>query len=261
LDLSSTQQLCERLDELQPEIILNAAAYTAVDLAETEQASNWALNHELPKTLAQWCASSGCVLVHFSTDYAYSGEGDLPWVETDPTEPINEYGRAKLAGDRAILAAGGKHLIFRTSWLYDVNGQNFVNTMLKLGFEKEHLEVVDDQVGSPTYVDDLASMTLLALDKGLGSDSFPSGLYHLVNQGWASWWAFADEIFRLARSKGLELKVKSVAKTATNNSQRPAPRPKNSRLNCQKFSDVFGLAMPAWRDGLSRCLEAKYESH
>lgn len=258
IDLCRERDLREKLNQLRPGIILNAAAFTAVDLAETDLARNQQLNHQLPFILAQWCAESRAKLVHYSSDYVYSGAGDGPWSEEDPCTPLNAYGRAKLAGDRAIREAGCDHFILRTSWVYSVGGKNFLNTMLELGQQREQLQVVDDQFGSPSYALDLATATLHALLDGAQRRVFPSGVYHLTNAGWTTWWEFAKTIFDILDERGIPHRVRELVKIDSTQLVRPALRPKNSRLNCRKFIDTFAYPLPHWREALARCLAFKF---
>jgi dTDP-4-dehydrorhamnose reductase len=260
-DLAKPETLKSVLDQYRPETIFNAAAYTKVDLAEKETALAEQVNATSVGEMAQWAAANAATLVHFSTDYVYSGAGTRPWLETDPTGPVNHYGKTKLKGDKAVAAAKGNYLIFRTSWVYDAEGANFLQTMLRLGAQREELSVVADQFGAPTFAHDLAAGAVRALGVALQSRSFPAGIYNLTNSGETSWHQFALEIFGRASARGLPLLVKDIRPILSTEYPTPAQRPKNSRLSSQKFEDTFGFTCPDWKDGLRRCLESKYESH
>ena len=235
--------------------VINAAAYTAVDQAEKESVPAFKINAEAPGLLATWCAANGLPFVHYSTDYVYPGNGTRPWSEEDATGPLNVYGRSKLAGEDAVRAAGGSFLIFRTSWVYAAHGKNFVNTMLRLGAEREELQIVRDQVGAPTYAPHLAQATLTALAAAMATPVFPSGVYHACNAGETTWQTFAETIFAEARERGFPLKVKTVHGIPSADYPTPAIRPLNSRLNLLKLKNTFGIEMPAWQIGLRECLE------
>jgi dTDP-4-dehydrorhamnose reductase len=265
-DFSRPETLPAALDRFRPSAIINPGAYTQVDQAEREEERARLINAEAPGVIARWCARNAVPLIHYSTDYVFSGEGTRPWEESDPVGPLNAYGRTKLAGERAIaeaMGASGAWMIFRTSWVYDATGKNFVRTMLRLGAEKEQLRIVADQHGAPTYALHLARATLSALEtaQGRGPDArapdarFPSGIYHLCNAGETSWLGFAERIFARARELGIPLKVKTVEPTATASYPTPAPRPLNSRLNTGKARRELGLALPDWEQGLQECLE------
>jgi dTDP-4-dehydrorhamnose reductase len=243
------------------EAVINTIAYTQVDKAEGEgRAEAFRINGEAPGILARWCKKHNVPLMHFSTDYVFAGEGTTPHKETEAPMPLNVYGESKLAGERAVMAVLlGQHCIFRTSWLYDAQGRNFFNTMLKLMREKESLNVVCDQIGAPTYAPDLAA----AIVKLLDVPEFPSGIYHLAASGETSWHGFAQAIFTLARSAKSGQKspilCQHVNPILTSEYPMPAKRPLNSRLDCSKVSQMFAVTMPDWRQGLTRCFEKKYE--
>jgi dTDP-4-dehydrorhamnose reductase len=194
--------------------------------------------------------------VHYSTDYVYPGAdgGERAWVESDPTAPLNAYGRTKLAGDEGIARAGGKWLIFRTSWVFDETGKNFVNTMLRLGADRPELQVVADQIGAPTYAGDIAWATAQALKSAMAAGTFPSGVYHLCNSGVTSWAGFAREIFAWAQ---ISCRVVEISST---DYPTPARRPLNSRMSLAKLKDTFGIDMPTWQDALARCLAGTKQS-
>jgi dTDP-4-dehydrorhamnose reductase len=254
-DFLSPEAWVHRISELRPAWVINANAYTAVDLAEKPEEWERAMqiNAVTPGRVAEVCAKLGIPFVHYSTDYVYPG-ADIsvrPWQESDPTAPLNAYGRSKLAGDQAVMRAGGKWLVFRTSWVFDETGKNFVNTMLRLGSDRPELRVVADQVGAPTYAADIAWATKQALDKSLELDGFPSGVYHLCNGGATSWAGFARAIFE---GTGIGCRVVDIASSEY---PTPARRPLNSRMSLEKLERTFGVFMPSWQDALARNLEAK----
>ncbi len=270
MDLSQPETLAEKLEKYKPEAIINTAAYTAVDKAESEEAYARAINADAVRELARYAFAHNIPLIHYSTDYVFPGTGVKPWKEDDITAPQNAYGRTKLAGEQAIMEEADSltslhphtptpsYLIFRTSWVYAAAGHNFVNTMLRLGKEREVISVVNDQIGAPTFAGDIASATLAALEKARGMKHFPSGIYHLVNAGEVSWHGFAEEIFRKVLAMGAELAVHEVKYLRSSDYPTPAARPLNSRLDCAKLKATFGIALPDWRDALARCLEGKF---
>jgi len=257
-DLSTPEQLAPLLDRIHASTplaaVVNAAAYTAVDQAEKEETLAHTINATSPGVIARWCAAHDVPLVHYSTDYVFSGAGTKPWSEEDEVAPLSAYGRTKLAGEREVTAAGGKTLIFRTSWVYDAYGKNFVRTMLHLGAERDTLRVVADQFGAPTYAPHLAHASFVALQKAVQGPVFPSGIYHLCNAGETSWHGFASRIFDRARALGISLAVKAVEAIPTSAYPTPATRPLNSRLNLDKAARVFALQLPNWVEGLEECL-------
>ena len=262
LDLSNSdnlKQLLKNLPDLQA--VYNAAAYTQVDRAESEQELCIALNEKVPKILAGFCIQRNIPLVHFSTDYVFDGSGERPWVETDPTQPLNIYGKSKLAGEKAILLSGARFLIFRTSWVYDSKGKNFFRTMLKLGNEQESLNVVSDQYGAPTYAPELAGSAIVGLKNALLMEQFPTGVFHLCNSGETTWFGFAEAIFERARRLGLPLKINSLTPISTQQYLTPAKRPLNSRLNCNRAKSVLGLSMRPWAESLDHILERYHENY
>lgn len=256
-DLGKPETLEAVMDGIRPDAVINAAAYTAVDKAEEERDAAYAANAEGPAALARWCAVHNVPFVHYSTDYVFDGEGETPWCENDPKAPLNVYGASKLAGEVAVEETGVKYLIFRISWVYDAAGKNFMNTMLRLGAEREALNVVADQFGAPCYAPDIAEYTLRALEKAAQMPKFPSGIYHMVHGGVTNWHGFAEAIFSGARQLGRELRVQKVGAIPASSYPTPAKRPQNSRMNCAKFQSVFGLELPDWRQGLRKALEQK----
>ncbi len=254
-DLSNLQGIKQTLQTLQPDVIVNAAAYTAVDKAETDIELARRINSEAPAVLAEAARICGALLVHYSTDYVFDGSGVKPWCETDAVNPLSVYGSSKLAGEQAIQASAGLHLIFRTSWVYAARGQNFAKTMLRLARERDQLSVINDQVGAPTGAELLADVTAHSLRLALNHPEL-SGIYHLAAAGETSWYDYALHIFNAARKKGVALKLPDSAVSPIPSSAYPtaAQRPLNSRLNCTKLKAAFDLTLPHWQDGVERML-------
>ncbi|MCL2524196.1 MAG: dTDP-4-dehydrorhamnose reductase [Betaproteobacteria bacterium] len=259
-DLADPDRLRQVLRATRPKVIVNAAAYTAVDKAEAEPAAAWRINAEAPAALAAEAAASGALLAHYSTDYVYDGGKTTPWVESDPTGPLGVYGQSKLAGEEAIRAAACRSLIFRTSWVFDARGGNFVKTILRLAREKESLNVVDDQIGAPTPAALIATVTGLALALLRRGESLAAGesrLYHLAAARPVSWCAFARTIVTLAGAMpGFDLRLEPEAIRAIGAAEYPTParRPVNSCLDCSRLENDFGLQMPDWQPYLERML-------
>ncbi|MBM3617280.1 MAG: dTDP-4-dehydrorhamnose reductase [Alphaproteobacteria bacterium] len=260
-DLLDIPALLSKLEMLKPDAVINAAAYTAVDAAEDDVERCMAINAQAPAKLAEWCAARGIPFVHFSTDYVYDGSGEKPWRETDAANPLNRYGTSKKLGDEGVQAVGGKHLIFRTSWVYDAVGRNFLTTMLRLGAEKEQLRVVADQFGAPSYAPHLAVAVVSCLEKAMQMDAFPYGVYHMANAGETSWHGFAQAIFASAVAAGAPQRVKDVEPIPSVAYPTRAGRPLNSRLNCSKLHTVFGERLPTWEQGLSDAMESSSARH
>ncbi len=259
-DLSRPEKLGEVVARVAPDVIVNAAAYTAVDRAETEEPLAITINGEAPGELARAARSAGALLVHYSTDYVFDGTKDGAYTEDDPVAPLNAYGRTKLAGEQAIAAAGCDHLILRTTWVYAARGGNFVRTMLRLGAEREALRVVADQHGAPTWARNIADATahIVALaQRERREGRFASGIFNLTSRGESSWHGFAEAIFEEARRLpcGASLKVAAVEPIPATAYPTPAARPANSRLAADRLAARFGLTLPHWRDALRRCLE------
>ncbi|MCP9849765.1 dTDP-4-dehydrorhamnose reductase [Cyanobium sp. Morenito 9A2] len=254
-------QLAALLDGHRPALVLNAAAYTAVDRAETESELAHAINATAVGLLAAACAQRNLPLLHLSTDYVFAGGGERPWQEDDPTGPLGVYGASKLAGEQALRAAGGPHLLLRVSWVFGLEGANFVRTMLRLGAERPALSVVADQSGGPTSAEAIAR-TLLTLAEpasvGVLPDGrpFPWGTYHYSGQPAVSWHGFAAEIFRQALELGLLTRAPELSAIPTSAYPTPAARPANSRLDGSRFQSTFGLPLPDWREDLRQCLSA-----
>ena len=245
--------------ECRPDWIVNPAAYTAVDKAESERELAYAINAEAPRVLGEVAAELGIPIIHFSTDYVFSGEGTRPWVESDETGPLGVYGASKLAGEKALAATGAAHLIFRTSWVYGSRGKNFLLTILPLALQKEELRIVDDQHGAPTWSRDLARLVehvikVITEASGLAGItdeeqvSAAQGVYHAVNGGETTWYGFAQEFLRLAAAARPEEKVAQLIPIATSEYPTPAKRPANSRLDCSLLREVFGFTMPSWQE-------------
>ncbi len=254
-DLTDPAGIARTVHDLKPDVIVNAAAYTAVDKAETETELAGLINAQAPAVLAEAAKTHGAWLVHYSTDYVFDGHGQQPWREQDTVNPISVYGKTKLAGEQAIQASACRHLIFRTSWVYAARGNNFAKTMLRLGREREQLSVIHDQIGAPTGAELLADVTAQSLRVALQRAEV-SGVYHLAAAGETSWYEYAGYVLDFARRSGLELKVAEHAITpiATSAYPTPAKRPLNSRLNTDKLKTTFDLNLPDWRIGVERML-------
>ncbi|OGA68034.1 MAG: dTDP-4-dehydrorhamnose reductase [Betaproteobacteria bacterium RIFCSPLOWO2_12_FULL_65_14] len=246
LDLCKKESIAKALAAARPDVIVNAAAYTAVDQAETEEALAMAVNRDGPALLAEEAARRGALLVHFSTDYVFDGEKPSPYVESDATNPLNAYGRSKLAGEQAIQRSGCRHLIFRTSWVYSHIGRNFLLTMRRLARDKRELRVVDDQHGAPTSSRMLADAVPRAITAVL-HDSSLGGLYHMSAQGSTTWCGFARAIV------GDHVKVLPISSSEY---PTPARRPRNSVLDNSKLEQDFGIRLPSWQSGLNDVLGA-----
>jgi dTDP-4-dehydrorhamnose reductase len=247
-DLARPDTLADLLDEHAPDVVLNAAAYTAVDRAESEPELADRVNAQAPGAIAQWCARRGALLVHYSTDYVFDGQGTRPYREDDATAPLGAYGRAKLAGEGAIRASGAPHLILRTAWVYAARGQNFLRTMLRVAGERDQLRIVADQRGAPTPARWIAAATAAMLARAAADHP---GTYHLTAGGETTWHGFAEAIFDDARAAGLLPRRPRVEAIATSDYPTPARRPAYSRLDNTRLYDVFGLRLPDWRRGVS----------
>ncbi|WP_248743850.1 MULTISPECIES: dTDP-4-dehydrorhamnose reductase [unclassified Pseudomonas] len=252
-DLTDVDALRETIRQIQPDIIVNAAAYTAVDKAESEKELADRVNGQAVQAMAEEAAALGAWLIHYSTDYVFSGEGCTPWCESDALSPVNHYGISKLAGERAIISTGCNHLIFRTSWVYGARGNNFAKTMLRLAKDRETLSVIADQVGAPTGADLIADVTALAVRQVLRSPEL-GGVYHLAAAGEVSWHGYACHVIDFAKACGEALTVKTIDPIDTAAYPTPARRPLNSRLNTQKLRDNFSLHLPDWQSGVTRML-------
>ncbi|MDP2450455.1 MAG: dTDP-4-dehydrorhamnose reductase [Polaromonas sp.] len=256
-DLVNLAGIGATVRQVRPDVIVNAAAYTAVDKAESDAATAHAVNAEAPGVLAEAASAVGAWLVHYSTDYVFDGSGSKPWKESDPTGPLNVYGQSKLEGEQRIVAHCAKHLIMRTSWVYAARGGNFAKTMLRLAAERDHLSVINDQHGAPTGADLLADVTAHMVRSALrGSAGDFAGTYHVAAAGETSWHGYARFVIDYASRSGLALKASSsaVAPVPTTAFPTPAMRPRNSRLNTAKLQASFDLQLPAWQQGVARLL-------
>ena len=254
-DFANPEGVRETVRALRPDVIVNAAAHTAVDKAESEPEIARLLNATTPGVLAEEAARLGAWLVHYSTDYVFDGSGTRPWVETDAPAPLSVYGATKLEGEQHIQQTGCHHLILRTSWVYAARGGNFAKTMLRLGGERERLTVIDDQWGAPTGADLLADVTAHAV-RHLQSRPGDGGLYHCVASGETNWHSYAKYVLEHARQAqpAIELKATEVAPVPTSAFPTPARRPHNSRLDTTRLQTTFGLALPPWQQGVARML-------
>lgn len=248
-DLLNLRQLSDWVVRLQPRVIINAAAYTSVDLAEGEPELAYRVNVQAVAVLAEAARRVGALLVHFSTDYVFNGLGDRPWREEDKPSPLNVYGLSKLQGEQAIQVSGCRYLILRTSWLHSPYRHNFVKTMLRLGQEQELLSVVCDQIGAPTSVALLAKVALGAIEQTLANPTL-CGLYHVAAGGEVSWFDYTRFIFAEAQKLGLELKVREIKPVSSCAYPAAARRPLNSRLDTTKLRTTFGLELPHWSEGV-----------
>lgn len=253
-DFSDPEGIARTVRLIKPDIIVNAAAHTAVDKAESEPEYAQLLNATSVEAIAKEAASIGAWLIHYSTDYVFPGDGDKPWNEDDVTRPLNIYGESKRAGEIAIQQHCPKHLIFRTSWVYAGKGNNFAKTILRLAKEREELAVIDDQYGAPTSAELLADCTAHAIMTALREPEV-AGLYHLVASGTTTWFDFANVVISQAKKAGFELAVKKTTPVPSSAYKTAARRPHNSRLNTSKFKNTFGLTLPAWESGLYRMLD------
>jgi len=263
VDLADPEQTRALVARFEPGIILNAAAYTAVDRAESEPEINYDLNAVAPRMLAEEARKRGALFVHYSTDYVFNGEKPGAWVESDATGPLNAYGAAKLAGEQAVAKAGGKYLIFRTSWVYGPHGNNFLLTMLRLGRERDKLSIVDDQVGAPTTSIALvyATRTVVGgvLDGRFGETGEWAGLYHMTCGGSTSWFGFAQAIFQRAAELGMS-KAPALTPIATSDYPTPAARPRNSVLSNDKLRTRFGVQLKPWETTLEEVFQRLREA-
>jgi dTDP-4-dehydrorhamnose reductase len=252
-DFTKPESLYAVLERYKPAAVINAAAYTAVDKAEEEQELAKLINADSPEVIAKYCRDKNIPFIHYSTDYVFSGDKREAWVEDDKPAPLNVYGETKFIGEEKIKAIGGQYIIFRTSWVYNENGKNFVNTMLRLGSEREIIRVVSDQIGAPTYARDLAEATIKALEQ-----DFEPSIYHLCNAGETSWHGFAEAIFAMASEYQYPLKINQVEPISSSEYPTPAKRPLNSKLNCNKAKEKLDIVMPNWKNSLRNCLAKKF---
>ena len=254
VDLSEPDRLRSAIDTIRPVLVINAAAYTAVDRAESEAELAHQINTEGPANLAALCGQAGLPLIHLSTDYVFDGTSDTPYSPDDPINPQGVYGASKAAGEEAVRDKLQQHIILRTSWVYSEGGHNFVNTMLRLAQQRTTLDIVDDQTGTPTYAADLASaleqIAAKILDCGR---SAPWGTYHLTNQGQTSWYGFAREIFEIAQTHGHP--TPTLKPISTSDYPTSAKRPAYSVLDTGSLEEAFGVRLPPWQNALHRCLQ------
>jgi dTDP-4-dehydrorhamnose reductase len=259
-DFQDLEQLRALVKQVKPQIIVNAAAYTAVDKAESEPDAAYRINAEAPQVLAEEVARLDAWLVHYSTDYVFNGEKSSPYEEGDPTEPLSVYGKTKLQAEQAIRQTHCKHLIFRTSWVYAARGGNFAKTMLRLARERDELKVISDQFGTPTSAELIADVTALALRRLTQTNDAidtPSGTYHLTAGGHTTWHEYAQYVLELAQARGIPLKTDAASVRAIPTSAYPTPavRPKNSRMNTAKLTNTFNLHLPDWRFHVQRLVD------
>lgn len=252
-DLSDLEGLRETIRAVAPDVIVNAAAYTAVDMAETERELAGTVNAKASQVMAEEAKRLDALLVHYSTDYVYDGSGTCAWKESDNVSPSNHYGATKLEGEQLIVASGCKHLIFRTSWVYAARGNNFAKTILRLAKERQTLNIIADQIGAPTSAELLADVAAHALQKALINPGL-CGIYHLAPAGETSWHEYATYVIEFARTNGERLAVGAINPIPTTQFPTPASRPLNSRLDTKKLRDTFSLHLPEWKDGVTRML-------
>nr|EKU2857800.1 dTDP-4-dehydrorhamnose reductase [Enterobacter roggenkampii] len=259
-DLTDTHGIAETIRTVQPDVVVNAAAHTAVDKAESEKELARILNAESVETIAKESAKLGALLIHYSTDYVFNGEGTHYRQENEQANPLNVYGETKLAGEIAVAAHNPKHFIFRTSWVYATRGANFIKTMLRLAKEKEQLSIINDQFGAPTGAELLADCTAIAIRNSMHNKSL-YGTYHLVASGETNWHEYAQFVFELASQKGELLKINKVEGVTTSSYPTPAKRPSNSRLSNEKFQSTFDVVLPHWKVGVERVVTEILESN
>jgi dTDP-4-dehydrorhamnose reductase len=252
LDLAQPQLIRQQVQCLRPELIINAAAHTAVDQAESEPELAFAINATAPGILAEAAAELSVPLIHYSTDYVFDGNHAEPYRENDATNPLSVYGRSKLAGEQAIQAAGGMHLILRTSWVYSQHGKNFLLTMQRLLQERESLSIVADQIGAPTWAGTIAQTTTQLIEKWRSGQAGPWGVYHLTALGETSWFGFASAIAAHLRSQGKN--VATLQPIPSSAYPTPAQRPLNSRLDCSRLQQNWHVQLPDWQAALEQCL-------
>lgn len=252
LDLQDVAAIRREVRALRPALIVNAAAHTAVDLAQSEPEQAFAINATAPGVLAEEAAALGAPLIHYSTDYVFDGSKPVPYLESDAPNPLGVYGQSKLAGERAIQTVGGQHLILRTSWVYSTQGRNFLLTMQKLLAERDELKVVNDQIGAPTWAASIAEATAALVRRWQAGAPGAWGLYHFSAGGETSWFGFAEAIAaHLAEQNRLRARLLPIP---SSDYPTPAPRPLNSRLDCSRLQREWGVALPGWRDALGQCL-------
>lgn len=265
LDLSDAVSIRNAVRQVKPRWIINTAAYTAVDKAESDSQTAFAINRDAPGVIGEEAYKMGAPVIHFSTDYVFAGDGDRPWNEDDPTGPLSVYGASKLAGERALADSGAAHLIFRTSWVYGTRGKNFLLTILKLAREKDELKIVNDQYGAPTWSRTLAHLiehSILRSENEAHRNGLTleealqpiSGVYHACSAGYTTWFDFASEFVRLARQAHPEQTFAKLIPVASTAFPTAAKRPENSRLNCEKLMRKLGFEMPTWQQSTTQVM-------
>ena len=255
LNLNDTKRIPEVLDRLRPDAVINAAAYTDVDRAEAEREAAMQINGNAPQAIATWSARRNVPVIHISTDFVFSGSGTLPWGEGSETGPVNYYGVTKLRGERGVRETGAEHLIVRSSWLFGRRGKSFLRSILAAAAQGGEIKVVSDQIGSPTFVEDLAEGITEIMKQRERGGSFASGVVHLANRGWISRAGFASAAIMEAAQLGLLSSPVRVVEVTTSSLASTAERPLNSRLDCTKAAIDFGVALPGWDDALRRSLQ------
>ena len=259
-DLSKPGSLAERLEAMRPDLIVNPAAYTAVDRAEDEPALAFLVNGDAPDVMARWAAAHDVPIVQFSTDYVFDGGSSRAWREDDPTAPLSVYGRSKLAGELAVRAAGGPHLVVRTAWVYAAQGTNFMRTLIRLARQQEQLRVVSDQFGSPTSARTIASTVVAILKQAEAGQATAfarsQGLVHVGNSGRTSWHGFACAILEGLRARGAALKANEVLPIASSEYPSKVTRPANSQLDLTRLGEAYGIQPPSWKSALAEELDA-----
>ncbi|MCU4587834.1 dTDP-4-dehydrorhamnose reductase [Acinetobacter ursingii] len=256
-DIANFDAIARVITQFRPNIVVNATAYTAVDQAETDLEQADLINHLAVKHLAEQCKTMNALLIHYSTDYVFDGQGQIAWQETDEKAPQNAYGHTKLAGEIALEQSQAKFINFRTSWVYGTHGNNFIKTMLKLAKNKDELNIIADQIGVPTgaaLIADVTAQVIRYYDFNPDQHHDLYGHYHLAPQGETSWYDYAQFIFEKARQKGIELQIKQVEAIPTTAYPTPAKRPLNSRLNTQKLQQTFYIHLPEWQQGVEHAI-------
>lgn len=257
-DLAVEESVRQTLDALRPDLIVNAAAYTAVDRAEEERDAAQQINARAPGIMAKWAAAHGSAILHYSTDYVFDGKGRTPWKESDQTDPVNAYGATKRAGEIAIAESGAAHLIVRTSWLYDAQGANFARTILRLARERSELRIIDDQIGAPTPAWWLAEASIRILQQfgdGILFEGRRGGPLHAAPEGTTSWYGFAMAIIDGARERAMPLSVEKIVPIPTSEYPTPAARPEFSVFDLSRLRTEFEISPPHWRDALAPVLD------
>ena len=265
LDLADTSAIRDIVRRVKPRWIVNPAAYTAVDKAESDVKTAFAINRDAPEVFGEEAARIGASVLHFSTDYVFAGDGTRPWCEDDPTQPLGVYGASKLAGEQALASSGATHLVFRTSWVYGTRGKNFLLTILKFAREREELKIVADQHGAPTWSRDLARLAVHAILRSEKDASAKgttlaeavrplTGVYHACDAGFTTWFGFASEFVRLAQVAEPEQTFAKLIPIPSSEYPTPAKRPENSRMNCEKLTRMLSFRMPTWEHSTAQVM-------